>query len=349
MPRQRAARVRRRTLYGLFALFTIGWFLAVIGISRNMTLPVSERYAGSSMLFLEGCIALIWITDAYSWRHAVRFAAVVLPLAFLVEYVGVRTGIPFGHYHYTGALVPSVLARVPAPITFAWLMIALGALTAAQAYTPGKRSGVVVVVSALLATGLDACLEPTAYHVKAYWLWEEGGPYYGVPILNFIGWFVVALGINALAARVLMGRQPDQRRFQNHQYCPEGTRKNTENTKKDKYFSLGVLGVPCGCPQGSIGGSSFRRFETSSQPRITGCIPVVLFWSTVVMFAIIDFFRGYPGGAALGALLCLTALPALYRAVHQARGVASRTSAPSIHPDPANAKEPNSSGSARKG
>lgn len=257
-PSQGRMRALRWTLFALFACFAIGWALAVVGISRNMRLPVDERWAGSGMLFLEGGIALLWIVIAYSWRHAVRFALVVLPSAFVIELLGVTVGFPFGPYHYTDALAPSIAGRVPAPITFAWLMIALGTLATATWIVQNEQTWAVIPVAALLATGLDACLEPTAYHVKAYWLWETSGRYYGVPAINFLGWLFTAAFVTALAASVL------------------------------------------------------RRSETMPRPALA-FVPISLYWATVLMFAIIDGFRGYPLGAAIGAALCLMALFPLRR------------------------------------
>lgn len=252
-PSQGGMRALRWTLLALFACFAIGWALAVVGISRNMRLPVDERWAGSGMLFLEGVIALLWIVIAYTWRHAVRFALVVLPSAFVIEVIGVTVGLPFGPYHYTSALAPSIAGRVPAPITFAWLMIALGTLATATWIVQAEKMWAVIPVAALLATGLDACLEPTAYHVKTYWLWETPGRYYGVPAGNFLGWLFTAAFVTALAASVL------------------------------------------------------RRSEPMTRPALV-FVPISLYWATVLMFAIIDGFRGYPVGAAIGAMLCLMAL-----------------------------------------
>jgi putative membrane protein len=254
----RRLRVLQWALLALFALFLIGWVLAVIGISRNMQLPVDERWAGSGMLFLEGTIALLWIVIAYSGKHAARFALVVLPSAFLVEIIGVTVGVPFGPYHYTDALAPSILGRVPAPITFAWLMIALGTLTTAAWIVRSAARWAVVLVAALLATGLDACLEPTAYHVKAYWLWERSGRYYGIPAINFLGWFVASAAITALAA------------------------------------------------------SALRHRVGKTRPALA-FVPISLYWATVLMFALIDGFRGYPAGTLIGAALSLLALPPLLR------------------------------------
>ena len=159
-------------------------------------------------MLIDGVVAFVWLVYAFDVRRALQFAAAVIPSAFLVEYVGVTTGFPFGPYHYTGALVPSVLGRVPAPITVAWLLISLGSLAAAAATLPNHGRAAIVCTAAALATGLDLCIEPTATHIKAYWLWEQSGPYYGVPTINFVGWGVTAGLICALCARVLWADKP---------------------------------------------------------------------------------------------------------------------------------------------
>jgi uncharacterized membrane protein len=281
-------RITRRVILRVaFALFAICWLLAVIGISRTMRLPIDERWAASGLLILEGCIALLWIAETYSWQRAIAFALIVLSLAFIIEFIGVTTGFPFGRYHYTGALIPPVFGRVPAPITCAWLMIVLGSFVAARTYTKRARRGITVIIAAALATGLDACLEPTAFHVKAYWLWEQSGPYYGVPTRNFAGWFVAALVVIVCAAPVLWS-------------------------------------------------------DTAYIRSRVAFIPLALYWSTVVMFAVIDLFRGYPGGAAIGGALCLTALPALARSAAHARNHRTGRTVPSTPDNPAPANAPNS-------
>lgn len=292
-PRESGGEVRKRlrpmlwTLFALCSVFTVGWWLAVVGISRNMQLPVDERWAGSGMLFLEGAIALLWIAITFSWRRAVAFALVVLPSAFLVEILGVTVGLPFGHYHYTDALAPSVIGWIPAPITFAWLMISLGSLATATWIAGSRTIRWIVPLAALLATGLDACLEPTAFHVKAYWLWESSGRYYGVPTLNFVGWLIAAAAINALAAKVLwQGARP--------------------------------------------------------QIPTLAFVPLTLYWATVAMFAIIDGFRGYPVGTAIGAALCLMALLPLLRMRRTHRQTSSDTPDLSTPSHRARATAPNS-------
>jgi len=49
-------------------------------------------------------------------------------------------------------------------------------------------------ISGLIAVNLDMMVEPiTASSPVPDWVWLLGGPYFGVPISNFIGWFSVTL------------------------------------------------------------------------------------------------------------------------------------------------------------
>lgn len=264
------------SLLALYCVFWCCWALAVIGISRDMQLPIDERWAGSAMLAIEGLIATLWAALTFSWRRAVAVAAVVLPLAFGVEYIGVRFGAPFGRYHYTGALIPR-LVGIPLPITCAWMMIALGSLAVAARLDARWPRWAIILVSALLATALDACIEPTAVHLKMYWLWDETGRYYGVPLKNFAGWFVAAWVINACVAWALWG----------------------------------------------------RRAPSFPVPPF---IPMSLFWATVVMFAVIALFRGYPAATLIGLTLAVCGIaPAIRRGWHR-RDARSHRPAPSTRP-----------------
>lgn len=39
---------------------------------------------------------------------------------------------------------------------------------------------------------IDLIIDPVAYQIKQYWIWEDTGLYYEIPWTNFFGWFVVA-------------------------------------------------------------------------------------------------------------------------------------------------------------
>ncbi|HEX8127948.1 MAG TPA: carotenoid biosynthesis protein [Pyrinomonadaceae bacterium] len=54
------------------------------------------------------------------------------------------------------------------------------------------------LVAAPWMTAIYLVIDPPAANQLGYWRWAEGGVYYGIPLSNFAGWFVVSLSIFAL-------------------------------------------------------------------------------------------------------------------------------------------------------
>lgn len=107
---------------------------------------------------------------------------------------GARTGRLFGPYAYTSRLRPR-LCGVPALVPLAWYAVALPARSVATR-TLGLRSTrwSRVTVGALALTAWDLFLDPQMI-AEGYWRWANGGSYRGVPVRNFVGWFVVAAAV----------------------------------------------------------------------------------------------------------------------------------------------------------
>ncbi len=120
----------------------------------------------------------------------------------IVERVGTRTGFPFGRYEYTDALRPQV-AGVPVIVPLAWFAMAVPAREAAHGAL-GERSNPVTraVVGAAALTAWDLFLDPQMVG-EGYWRWARHGLYRGIPLRNFVGWFVTGLGVMALLEAVL--------------------------------------------------------------------------------------------------------------------------------------------------
>jgi putative membrane protein len=152
-------------------------------------------------------VATVLAFAATSIAHATvvggaRLAAVELLAAggigFAAEVLGVRTGVPFGRYHYTGGLGPS-LASVPLVIPLAWLMMAHPAMRVAThvARRPVTRCG----VATLALAGWDVYLDPQMV-AAGHWRWADptvhppGVPQ--VPLSNYGGWLLVALVVMAV-------------------------------------------------------------------------------------------------------------------------------------------------------
>lgn len=140
-----------------------------------------------------------------SWRPGLLLLALSAAGGWLVEEVGVRTGVIFGVYEYGDALGPK-LGSVPFVIPLFWFMMIYCGLVIANLIAEGVpqfagRFGQSVWLSLLagfVATAYDLGLDPYMSSPKiAAWTWLDGGAYFGVPPRNFLGWigtvFVISL------------------------------------------------------------------------------------------------------------------------------------------------------------
>ncbi len=123
-------------------------------------------------------------------RSAVTFTLVV-SLSYFAELVGSHTGILFGKYHYTAILQPQI-AGVPVLIPLAWMMMLPPAWAIAHFITrKSGRTWSFIVISALAFTAWDLFLDPQMVGWD-FWRWEVPGKYFGIPLSNYLGWFVIS-------------------------------------------------------------------------------------------------------------------------------------------------------------
>ncbi|GCF11144.1 carotenoid biosynthesis protein [Dictyobacter arantiisoli] len=202
----------RWTFVFLAGLFCFCYPVAVIGVAFDVKPSFSLDWAGSFLLFLEGFVLVVVAMFRYGYWRPLLAALCVIVLSYTIETLGVNSGFPFGSYSYTGVLLPPLPGSVPLSVMFAWIFIIFGTsgLLDVKRRIFEKRGMIVgmALSGALLATLLDLAIEPVAAHVVFYWEWLELGPflYYGVPLNNFVAWFVVAFVLNILVAWMLLGR-----------------------------------------------------------------------------------------------------------------------------------------------
>jgi len=98
----------------------------------------------------------------------------------------------YGPYHYSDAL-GAKSGHVPIIIPLAWFMMIYPSWRVAQALLRGvdmrSIAGVTVraVITAVAMTGWDMVMDPGMARAGTG-VWERGGPYFGVPLRNYLGW-----------------------------------------------------------------------------------------------------------------------------------------------------------------
>lgn len=148
------------------------------------------------------------------WRRALTLFGCATMIGFVFEFVGVKTGLIYGHYYYTDVLGPKILNTVPVIIPLAYFMAVYPCYLASNLMIRGqalstypKFSGVILasLLTGLLVTGWDLILDPLMVNEVRAWVWVDGGPYFGVPFQNFFGW-VWATGTIMVVYRLIEPR-----------------------------------------------------------------------------------------------------------------------------------------------
>jgi uncharacterized membrane protein len=132
-----------------------------------------------------------------SWglRNIIAYLIITWICSFTFEAIGVATGSIFGQYFYTRHLGPQILG-VPIMIQISYAAMGYASIMTARLIlgvktTPHKLTMfLTTLVAAMLMVGWDVCLDPYESTVAGDWVWHNGGPYFGIGLQNFVGWFV---------------------------------------------------------------------------------------------------------------------------------------------------------------
>jgi putative membrane protein len=125
-------------------------------------------------------------------RTAAAGIALLAAYAYGIEFVGLRTGWPYGEFEYVVDLGPTV-ADVPValPVFFLPLVMNGYLLTLLLLGDRARRAIVRLPVVVATVVVMDLVLDPGAVALT-FWTYPGGGAVYGVPLSNFAGWVLSA-------------------------------------------------------------------------------------------------------------------------------------------------------------
>jgi putative membrane protein len=176
------------------------------------------RIAGMLILrpyvFVFFAVYLFTAVTRMGWRRTALFSVLAYGVAFAAEISSTRNGFPFGIYHYIDVTRDRELwiSNVPfwdslsftflcylgwrlGVLAFAPLLVRSGDVRVVETRATAT-SWPVCLVGALVMTWLDVVIDPLTVHGDRWFLgrmyyYPEGGLYFGVPLSNFAGWFLV--------------------------------------------------------------------------------------------------------------------------------------------------------------
>ncbi len=178
-----------RLLWILFAAYALATFIFPF-------LPIPPFvYAG--VLVVLGCIfALIHGTLRYGARGMIIFIILCLVISYILENLSIQIGFPFGFYHYTSDLGPKLFAVPiligPAYFSTGYLswVISNVLLDKADSKLESLNIFALPFVASFIMVMWDVVMDPSSSTIKHLWIWDKGGGFFGVPLSNYLGWFL---------------------------------------------------------------------------------------------------------------------------------------------------------------
>ena len=184
--------------------------------------------AGEWVYYIRGTVWLAFVlihgSRRYGWETLFIFSGITLFVSWSAETVALSSGFPFGDYYYTG-LLGARIGAVPMAVLAAYFVAGYLAWTMSTLFLGELGTGIkrrnlflVPVLAGVLMVMWDLCLDPIKSAIEGAWVWEGGGAYHGVPIANFLGWFLTVFVICLLFALYLHRARANRPVIQNRSY-----------------------------------------------------------------------------------------------------------------------------------
>src|SRR5215831_11563473 len=165
-------------------LLVAGYFLWVL--ADSFFRPASTGVSATLNVFFVIAIATLHGLRRYSLKQFLIFFVIAFIVSNLYENLSILTGFPFGHYHYTEALGPKLflvpLLIAPAYFGYGYLAWSLAHVFVGVFGSKLRAEQIwrVPLVAAFVMVMWDLTMDP----------WHDGGSYFGVPFVNYLGWLL---------------------------------------------------------------------------------------------------------------------------------------------------------------
>jgi uncharacterized membrane protein len=191
---------------------TTVWVVTAIALLGSLLRFAIPAPFGLLPLLVSFAFVLLHGARRYGWPAIAVYVVVVLLVSNILENLSISTGFPFGHYHYTDGgkifQVPWFIGIAYASTGYlAWIVgtvligeVRRGATWLATIGTP--------VVASFAMVAWDLSLDPAASTIHQTWIWEHSGGFFGVPLVNFLGWSLTVYLFLQIFALYLRARGP---------------------------------------------------------------------------------------------------------------------------------------------
>jgi len=187
-----------------------------VGILIMLNEDLKNKFIWTTSIFLTIQFLALVIYMIINFRNKLFYFLLffLLLFAFIVEYLGIKTGFLFGNYHYSKILQPQIL-DVPVSIVFSWFVLSASSYFVSLKLFQSKKI-LTIFMSAFIILAIDFMLEPFATLINRFWIWENNI----IPVTNYLGWFFIAIIFSVLLMYSLKPQKSLFGKFSLNEYTP---------------------------------------------------------------------------------------------------------------------------------
>ena len=180
--------------YRSIRLRKVSWFVRKDDLETNSNFIKAEklRFIQINIGYLYFLVhgSMIW-----GWLNVITFVIISFSIGIVMEIIGTKTGLIFGgKYKFNLKLSPGPsISGIPLIIPLSWSGLIYMIINYCELVFGGSlyllqnQNITLLFLPSILMVLLDLVLDPIAVDEKR-WSWKKSGAYYGVPLLNFVGW-----------------------------------------------------------------------------------------------------------------------------------------------------------------
>lgn len=166
----------RLSVFLLVAVYTVGIVTILLGHAEALMVLTPFNLLFASVL-------LIINAEDIGKKYIIWFAIIALA-GYLLEVIGVKTGLIFGEYTY-GSMLGIKILEVPLIIGLNWAVLVYATAAVVRSFSwPGWLKA---AAASTLMLAYDFLLEPVAIRFD-FWTWAGGS----IPVQNYAAWWVIA-------------------------------------------------------------------------------------------------------------------------------------------------------------
>jgi putative membrane protein len=189
-------------------LWLIFLIVVVIGIADITTTFLGLNFfkpAARAALLLAAVLLILHAGWTLTYRRGLALILLCWLTGLIFEAIGVNYGFVFGGHYVYQSDNSLMLFGVPWSIPFYWAALIYAGYNVVTSFLfwanrgkPDRHSGnatwlpLLIFLDGMVVVAIDLLMEPLQVMARN-WAWLDNGPYYGIPIGNFAGWFAVTV------------------------------------------------------------------------------------------------------------------------------------------------------------